>query len=321
MTDRIDLTAPVGLSQERTTWTITTFVVAFIRSWRVRFRQRAVRQSVYVLSALGLGVGLVLALQNLPAEVELRHWQPLAFVFAIGAPAGVLVAASEFRLSAEAAGVHISWLQAIRVSILSGAAEALPGPGGAMVRVAALADNGVKLTKSGAVVAAVGVQRVALVLSYAGVCFYGLEQIWLGFAMAGVGIGALIGSVIWLRALGCRAVQVLAFATAKAVGLAVTIVRMWWLFAAFGLYLSFAEASVFVVVPAAASLAVVVPAGLGVAEAATATVAAVIALPASAGFVAAAVGRVAHLAFLFPAALIVSLTSNGGAPKLKDDQT
>ena len=281
----------------------------FLWELRRRAAQPRVRTAIYAGAITALGVGLYFAVRNLPADLSLEHWRYIWLNLAVGAPLGIFLNVAETELSARLLGASFGWRQALRISVLSSAANVLPFPGGPLVRTAALNSLGLSLARSGGVVAAVAAQWFGMIFLYAGAWLWALAHGWIGGPFLVVGLAVFVGSVAWMRRLDCSFRQIAIIGAVKMLASALSVASIWWTFAALGLFLSFGEASVFTVVGVTGAAVSIVPAGLGVNEAMAAAIATVIAVPPAMAFIVATVNRIIRLAVVFPLAAFLALNS------------
>ncbi|GJL95336.1 MAG: hypothetical protein DHS20C05_17410 [Hyphococcus sp.] len=267
------------------------------------------RRIIYGLAVTLLIVGLVIALNALPADIALKQWRYVMLIFVLIAPLGVITNTLETELTARLLNVRFGWRRAFKLSVLASAANVLPLPGGPLVRTVALKDLGVDLKLASSIVIAVAVQWVGVILIVAGVCFTILNIIQTGITSIFLGGGALLFSLFWMRAIGSSFKNIALIMSARLFTSAVGVVGIWWSFAALGETLTLIEASIFSLASASGVAVSFVPAGLGVTEAAAAALAVIISLSPALAFVAATLYRIIWLAFLLPVAAIISLTS------------
>jgi hypothetical protein len=104
---------------------------------------------------LFVGAAVVAATRLPPPPAEFRWWLLLP-VAIVGVPASVLVNALEFRVSARMAGTRVSYPRAVIVMLLARAASLLPLPGGTIVRVGALKQDGATYPRAILATGAVG---------------------------------------------------------------------------------------------------------------------------------------------------------------------
>lgn len=274
------------------------------------------RGVLLVVAAATFAGGVALSLRELElAWAEVRWW-PLAVVALVGTPATIAVNAAELRAMATTLDRRhrLAWPDAVRTVLLATAANVLPLPGGALVRVHALTVVGVSLSRATAINLLAAVVWVAAAVLVAGVAGLAYAPVAAAVALvAGVGVLGVAG-------LGARAVATdwrpAAYLRLVAIEVATTLVhgaRLWLVLVALDVEVALAQALVLGVAAPLAAAAGVFPSGLGLAELLTALLAPLVALPAAAGFAATAVARVVGLVASVPAALAVGVRDVRGA--------
>jgi uncharacterized membrane protein YbhN (UPF0104 family) len=255
-----------------------------------RLRQAAARARPWLLPVafVAFVVTAGVAFASLPDGIEVHPW-PLVLSALLLCPLSTAANAAEFAATAAIVGERVRPAEALRVAVISSAANLLPLPGAVAVRTHRLRR-------------AAGYRRAFAVTAGAGIC-------WLGTALVIAGAADLLDAG---RAASAAAVA------AGGAGVAASAVmirdrRWWWVLAAeigqvavgaarLGLAVAALDVSVDVrqslglaVAPVAGSAVGILPGGLGVREAIAATIAALVDLPAAVGGAAAAIDRVLGL--------------------------
>lgn len=296
------MTAEETSSVSATVWSGLLPHLAWLRS---RAREPRLQRWVLAFASIGFTAGVYLSIKTLPADLGLTTWTPLALSTFIGVPLAMLLTVVETWLTARVAGTQFGWKHSVRVSVLSSAANMLPLPGGALVRVAALRQSG----------AAVGHGAAATIV---------VAVLWLGiaFVTSGLGVlGAAPGLAVLFGLLGIVFISICSLSiyimsrSWVTVGIVmliklgivmVDVARMRWTLAALDLHLTQSEAMTFALSGVAGAAVSVVPAGLGVTESVAALLAPLSTIPSSAAFLAASINRAAAFALMAPVALAVS---------------
>jgi hypothetical protein len=273
------------------------------------------RGLILLLAGAIFAVGIVLSFRGLDLELADIVWWPLVVLALLGTPLTILLNAAELRAMARSLDdtTMLSWPRAVRVVVVATAANILPLPGGALVRVHALGTAGAGVAK------ATAINLIAAVL-------------WLGaaIALAGVaaltyvplaGVLALVGGLAAV-ALGAAAVRAVAsrWSTTAVAGLlgvevATTLLhaaKLYLVFLALAVPAGLTEALVVGVAGPVSAAAGVFPSGLGLAELLSALLAPAVALPAAAGFGATAVVRLVGLVSTAPLALWLGVRDVAG---------
>ena len=229
-----------------------------------------------------------LAFAGLPEGIEVHPW-PLVVSALLVCPLSTVANAAEFAATAAIVGERVRPAEALRVAVVSSAANLLPLPGAVAVRTHRLRR-------------AAGVRRAFAVTAGAGIC-------WLGTALVIAGVADLLDD-------GRGASVVAVVAGGACVAASAVMIRhrgWWWVLASeigqvvvgaarLGLAVAALDVSVGVrqslglaVAPVAGSAVGILPGGLGVREAIAATIAALVDLPAAVGGAGAAIDRVLGL--------------------------
>lgn len=260
------------------------------------------------LASAGFLVGLIAAWRALPEGVRFHRYEYLAILALVLVPATVFLNAARYDNSARILGQRVGLSQAWRISILASAANLLPLPGAALVRIAGLKSLGQSV---GAAAASTGV--VAGVWASVTGLVSGIWQLRAGsrelgvlFVLGGVAAG-VVSLVLMSRAkprgsrlaIACRLIVV------EVMVVFVAAMRIYLVSLAIGASASFSQAIALIVAGVLASAVGMLPGGLGLREALSATIAVGVGLPASVGFVVAAVDRLTGIVVLFPLSLML----------------
>lgn len=213
---------------------------------------------------------------------------PLTVLLAL-APLSLLYAGLGMLLLARSAGVAMPLGRATALSAWATLAEALPLPGGAMVRAGALMAAGTGLAQSSALVLANALLWISLAALGCGLVLtsHGLP----GALLLALGGGA--GSIItlgwlWQSAGTGLALQTLAH---RLSGMALIAVRLQLAFLALGVIVPLADTLPFALANIAGSAASIAPAGLGISETLAAAAAGTVKVAPAAAFLAVGLDR------------------------------
>lgn len=228
-----------------------------------------------------LGLGLTASQIDYPALVVLT----LGMGFSTMA-----YSALSQMLMACAAGVHIGFVHGLRISARAQIAEALPLPGGAMVRMAALMTAGASAKLSAALVLGTAVLWISLAAIAAGLIL--AAQVPLaGWALLAGGVPLTLAALYAVARIGGPANAGLTLLHRFA-GLALGALRIWLGFRVTGQHIDLADTLPYVLASVAGSASSLVPGGLGVSEALGALMAAAVHSSPQAAFLAVAVARI-----------------------------
>lgn len=282
---------------------------------RARTPSPRVRAVLLVAAGVAVTVGLVLSVRALDLRPSDLRWWPLVVAAFVASPVTIALNAAELRLAttivvgrstgaSEAA--PMPWRTAIWTVVVATAANLLPLPAGAIVRVDAVRRAGARLGPAAVINLVAAGLWVASGIGTAALASLGqrpgVAAIGLAVAAAGTVVSVLLarrsGVEGWPRGVAQLAVVELTTALVHAT-------RLWLVLLALGVEVSWRQAVVLGAAAPLAAAAGVFPSGLGLAEGLTALLAPLAALPAAAGLLAAGLGRVVGLlATLLAASLL-----------------
>jgi len=268
-------------------------------------KSQKARAAVLAVAVLGFIVGIAVSLRAQPDLLSNIQIWPVLAVLLLTVPFNLLFNGVEFQLSVRLLGKDLSLADALETTIVGSAANMLPLPGSAMVRVARYKTLGVAYKH--------GISTTLF-----------LAAIWLGAAAVYAG-GWLIyqSSQLWGNVLFVGGVFILLFSLAGAYRLysstklwsQILAVRMALVFIdACALYLcfwaldfgtTFAQSSVLTISGFLGAAVSIVPAGLGVREAAAAGLGELVAVAASAAYLASSLYRILGLIMIIPPAIFL----------------
>ena len=265
-------------------------VAAPIHESALRLRKELARWRLPLLvaGAVLFTLGAWLSFRNLDLSLAALRLAPLAAQLAL-APLSLLYAGVGMLLLARAAGHAMPLCKAASLSAWATLAEALPLPGGAMVRAGALVAEGTGLARSSALVLANALLWISLATLGCGVVLltHGLP------AAAVLVLGGAISSAasfVWLsRSSGLT----LALQTAlhRFSGMALIAVRLYFAFLTLGVAVPLADTLPFALANIAGSAASIAPAGLGISETLAAGAATTVKVAPAAAFLAVGLDR------------------------------
>lgn len=274
--------------------------------WARRLPPRTVAgdRLVLGLAALVFVVAFGLGLRAVPGgAVELTAW-PFV-VLAVGAvPLASVANAAEHGVASRVEGHPVAWRDALEVAVLSSAANLLPVPGAAIVRVRALRRGGSSYRRAFSVTLLVGGAWLATSLVAAGVLLL-VQGAAVGTAPAATVLAAgsvgLVGAAAWTGVLapaGQAPALGAALLGAELLTVAVAAARLLLVLRGLGLEASVEQAVSLTVAGVVASAVGIVPGGLGLREVLAGAIAGLVGLPAATGVLAAAVDRLVGLPVL-----------------------
>ncbi|MBF9149901.1 hypothetical protein [Novosphingobium jiangmenense] len=250
--------------------------------------------SWYAFRSLGLS----------PLDLDLRAL--LATVLLM--PLSLLYSGLGLVLLSRCVGAKTSLQQATTIASYGTLAEALPVPGGAMVRVGALMAAGASATRSSLLVLMTAVLWIALASLGCGFALW-LHQAPASWLLASVGLVGVIMTVSWLaRHVGAK--LTLLTVGHRFSGLVLIAVRLHFALLCLGLLVPPINTLPFALANIAGSAASIAPAGLGISESLAALVAGSVKVAPAAAFLAVGLDRLACLA-ASALAVLASLLTRG----------
>ena len=278
-----------------------------VGGWLTSRRPRSVAADrlLLVVAALLFAVAFAFGLRAVPeGTVELTAW-PFAVLVLLVIPLTNVANALEYAVAARIGGQRVPLEEALEVSVLSSAANLLPLPGAALVRVQALRRGGSSYRRALSVTALVGAAWLATSLVLAG----GLLALHREPEVAGAGVAVVLGSGVLGLVAAAVAVRSLAPAGASvalsgallgAEVLAVGVAALRYLLVLHGLGLEadVEQAVALTVAGVLASALGFVPGGLGLREALAGLIAGLVGLPVATGVLAAGLDRLVGLPVL-----------------------
>ena len=262
-----------------------------------------------VAGALFIG-GAVFSFRELDVEPATLVWWPLVVVAVVGTPATIAANAAELRAMARltTGGVAPGWLHAARVVIVATAANILPLPGGALVRVHALRTAGAPLGQATSVTLLAALLWVATSVGIAGGAALTFAPV-AGVLALLLGVGGVVAVAVLVRTTTSRwsLRGLAALALVEVVTTVIHGARLWLVLLSLGVAAQVRQALVLGAGAPLAAAAGIFPSGLGLAELLSALLAPAVALPAAAGFGAAALARLVGLLSTLPFALALGV--------------
>ena len=282
------------------------------RIQRARRLPRRARGVVLLVATVATAVAAVIAAQRLELTLDELVWWPLVVAAVVVTPLTIALNAAELKAMATAVAEHprtLSWPVATRTVVLATAANLLPVPAGAAIRVQVLRRAGSTIPRAAGITLVAAGVWVGVSLLFAGSAALGRDPIVgvLGIAMgltatlvSLAGVAALAGRR-WRRGSGELTVVEVATALLHAV-------RLWLVLLGLGVTADLGQALIIGTASPLAAAAGFFPGGIGLAELLGALLAPIAGLAAAAALLAVAVGRVLGLAFTMPIALALGVT-------------
>lgn len=282
-------------------------IASAIENCRDMARTPIAKKLALAAAALAFSFGGWIALATIDLELGDVVWWPIILVAILGVAGTQTLNAVEMELSAKSLHHSFGFASALELSILGSAANMLPLPGAAMVRMGALRSVGARLRDSGAVTLAIALIWAGIAFLLSGTALAGSAPL-LAPAFLLLGLVTAIGAIFWLRKLGSTWPTVLLLILVK-IGLVVlSVFRIQLCLIAIGTSASFEQVTIFAVSALLGSAVSIVPAGLGIRELASAALAPFVGIEASVAFIATALDRIIEMPVLLLLSLGLSLS-------------
>ena len=287
-------------------------LAAGLRSWTQAPSPRSARIGLVLALLLFVAAGIA-AVADLPELPTLRP-VPLALSVVVVIPAVLSINAAEFVLAARAVAQTVTRTAALRIALLSAAANLLPVPGATVVRTAAIARMGVSLGRATAAGSSVALARLSTTALAAGTLLVAVgDKALLGWLVLAGGAIGLAASYGLLLAIGTRrdiqrVAPLILLAEVGYVG--ITTFRLFLVFWGFGFEASVSQVVALTLAPPLANLVGFFPSGIGLRELVAAALAPMLGLAASVSVVVTAVDRVAGLLGMAAVAAVMAATGH-----------
>lgn len=267
---------------------------------------------VLSLVALALFVGgLAIAVPNLEITLEELALGPLLLVAVVLTPLTIVTNAAELRVMADATqdpGARLGWVEAVRVVVLATAANVLPIPGAALVRIQALRTRGASVAASTGINLAGAGAWIGTGLAVAGLALVGIGG-WRAVLALLVGVAGCVVAGLVTHRVARPGRWRRSFAMLLAVELLATVVhgvRLLVVLAALQASVGLVPSLVIAVSAPLSAAAGIFPSGVGLAEAISALLGPLVGVGAAAALTATALNRIIGLVVTAPLALLFS---------------
>lgn len=261
-----------------------------------------------VLAATIFLAGALIAFVQLPKGVRLVRWSYLVFLGLSMVPATVILNAARFDVTARLLGRSVGVLHALRVSVGASAANLLPLPGAMLIRIQGLKQIGESYRSAALSNGIVAGAWVAVSCSVAGALQLAAGHLASGSVLAAIAIAAFAAaSVLMMARVEATRRLPLALGILGIEGLMVLVAafRLQLVLLALGVPSDLSQTVVLTLASVAASAVGFLPGGMGLREAIASGLAPLVSLPASLGYLTAAIDRLVGLAVLVPVTLVL----------------
>lgn len=262
-------------------------ILAAWRNWSLRFHK-----PLLVLAMAIFVAGTIWSVRDLQLSAQQLNGTALAALICLS-PMTLVYSGLGLQLMAKAADTRIPFGKSIVTSAIAILAEALPIPGGAIVRTGALMKAGAGLGQGAGLVLLTAVLWIMLGALGAGLAILG-SNASAGWTLVAAGIGGTAASLgyLWRQSGFLLALLILVH---RLSGIGLVALRLYLAFHVLGITFPFVQSMPFVLAIIAGSAASIAPAGLGISEALAALAAASVAVPPAAAFLAVGLDRLVHL--------------------------
>lgn len=276
------------------------------------------QRALLAVAAVVFVVGGWYALRSLDIAVQDVRWPAMVIAAVAGVPLSMLANTLEYLLSARILHHHVPLMPALRLTVMSTAANLLPIPGAFLVRVQGLRALGSGYGKALRSTAVIGLVWIGVSTTLAAVLLAAARSWAAAVALSVAGVPLLVAAHVWLR----RAVTT-AEERRRIAGLTLAVEvfavmadagRLFLILVGLGLEASLGQALVLAASNSLASAVGVVPGGFGLRELIAAALAPLVGLPAWAGLAATAIGRVMGIAVLAPVAAALAFGPRRARP-------
>jgi hypothetical protein len=275
---------------------------------RNRVTTTPTRRRILLLCAAVFLIGAVIAYRNLPPAIRLERPVLLLILGLFLVPATVTLNAARFELSARLLGRSVGFITALRVSVASTAANLLPLPGAMLVRIEGLKQAGESYRAAFLSNTIIAGAWIAVTSTAAGFIqlLAGTRAVGIALSVAGIAAFAGCTALVIARVEPARRLPLgLAILGTETLALSVASARLFLVLQALGVAVSLMQVVILTLAAVAASAVGVFPGGIGLRELIAAGIAPLADLPASLGYLSAALDRVVGLVVLVPLTLLV----------------
>lgn len=210
----------------------------------------------------------VLSFRGLPDGLHFRWWL-LPVLILVTTPLTVLANAAEYRVMGRMSGHHVSWLDSSRLTIIAGAANLLPLPGGIVIRTQALRHRGSSYKRALAANAVAGIAWLGTGSFIIGLLFLAKGSTRLAaVVLLLVGIASLVGAAVLLRKASPQQMKglLISFIVVETMTVGVSGLRTFLAFKLIGLSASPAQSVALTASLIIAAAVGIFPGGLGIRE-------------------------------------------------------
>lgn len=275
-----------------------------IMAWKEGRERNPFYYKLFLLLAfLIFALGIALSIRGQPYLVENVYFFPLCFVVFFLTPLNICIMTWELQSSARVFGRDISFLTALRITLIASIANFLPLPGALVVKMSYFRKIGIALKDSGILSVLIAFLWLGSAFIYSGLAFLAIKNTAydvhiVAFILCVMGV-VLLGLTVYVAVvLYKNTIEILLQIGLRFLMLINGAARLLLCCIALGIESDFASMSVLTLSRALAALFVMVPSGIGVSEIFSGLIALSLELPMSSGYLAAALDRILDMVFL-----------------------
>ncbi len=271
------------------------------------------RQVVLAVTVLLLFGGLIAALRQEPQVLTDVDWRFISLVIAVTVPVMIFLNAIEFMLTGRIVGQAVSFGRALEVTVIGTAANMLPLPGSALVRMVSLKAGGAGYKGAASAVLLVFVIWLGLAATYSGAAIWYSSPGITGPAILLAGVIIMVTTMTVALLLHAHVRSCFLVLPVKLGLIAIDAVQLLLCLSALGFAATFAQASALTLSGVVGHAVSIVPAGLGVREVVAAALSPLVGLAMTFGFLAATLGRVLTILTVVPFAVVLGIRARAQA--------
>ncbi len=265
---------------------------------------------VAALALVLFAAGIVFSLRADPGLLLGLDWQGFSALLPLTLLM-IVLGGMETRLLANGLGGQMGFSEALRFTAYGSAANILPIPGAAMVRVAALQKSGASIRRASGVTLGAGIVWLGLAVLVAGISIHSMEP-WLSVGISSFGVSLFAAGLAIARRSGLDLRFCAGMIVIKSVSIGLEIVRYTVVITALGYPVGWTQSTLISTAGALGSAVGIAPGGLGIREGTAAMLAAFVSLPPEVGFMAAALNRCVMLSLLAAFSIMILTQSRKG---------
>lgn len=274
-------------------------------------RKQQLHKVVLVIASLAFVAGFFVALRYQPLTLSDLSLLPTLCLVFVTLPINFLLNGLEFQLSARLAEGKLSLRDAVETTVIGSAANLLPIPGGAIVKVARLKALGVSYKHGISTTLYPALLWLGTALTYAGLWASVLGVGAVSWAFVGLGAIVVIGASAFAYKIYGQIDTLLRLLLVRVCLVILDAIQIFLCMLALAVAGSFAQASLLTVSGVLGSAVSIVPAGLGVREAVSAVIGPFVGLTAASAYLVTAVNRLLSLAAIAPLAFYLAAKRKG----------